>query len=139
MATVKSDTFTAQEAGKLTMASGLINTSVLSMCCEYKASSLAANDNINLFFMPDGAVIKEVIVDYDNLGTGTSLDVGDSNDVDRYIDGADTATAAGTARINVIGGRNYRIGTNTGDNIITAKILGASATGTIKATVFYSV
>lgn len=139
MATVNSDTFAKVEEGKLTMGSGLMDTSVLSKCCEYEASSLAANDIINLFHMPKGAVIKEIIVDYDDLGTGTSLDVGDSNDVDRYIDGADTATAAGTARINAIDGRNYRIGTNAGDEIITAKNLGGSATGTIKATVFYSV
>lgn len=139
MATVNSDTFAKVEDGKLEMASGLMDTSVLSKCCKYEASSLAADDIINLFHMPKGAVIKEIVVDYDDLGAGTSLDVGDSNDVDRYIDGADTATAAGTARINAIDGRNYRIGTNAGDEIITAKNLGASATGTIKATVFYSV
>lgn len=139
MATVNSDTFAKVEEGKLTLASGLMDTSVLSKCCEYEASSLADGDIINLFHMPKGAVIKEIIVDFDDLGTGTTLDVGDGNDVDRYIDGADTATAAGTARINAIDGRNYRIGTTAGDEIITAKNLGGSATGTIKATVFYSV
>ena len=139
MATVNSDTFAKVEDGKLEMASGLMDTSVLSKCCEYNASSLAANGIINLFHMPKGAVIKEIVVDHGALGTGTTLDVGDSNDVDRYIDGADTAKAAGTARINTIDGRNYRIGTNAGDNIITAKNLGGSATGKIQATVFYSV
>lgn len=138
MATAKSDTFTAQEAGKLTMGSGIINTSVLSMTCEYEATALAANDVIDLFRLPKGAVIKDIILDFDALGTGTSMDVGDGADADRFIDGA-TTTAAGTARLGVIDGRNYRVGTNDGDDVITATMLGAAGTGTIKATVFYAI
>lgn len=138
MTTVNSDTFAAQLAAKMAISAGLVQSSMLTTTCTYEASGLAANDVINLFRLPIGAVVKEIVVDFDDLGTGTSLDIGDSNDVDRYIDGADTATAAGTARINAIDGRNYRIGTNAGDDVITAKNLGGSATGTIKATVFYS-
>lgn len=137
MATVKSDTFTAQEAGKLTMGSGIIDTSVLSMSCSYEATALAANDVIDLFRLPKGAVIKDIVVDFDALGASTSIDVGDGADADRFIDGAAT-TAAGTARLGVIDGRNYRVGTNDGDDVITATMLGAAGTGTIRATVFYA-
>lgn len=138
MSEVNSTTYAAQAAGKLSLSSGIISASVHSATTEYEASALAANDVINLFALPIGAVILDLIVDFDDLGTGTTLDVGDSNDIDRYIDGADTATAAGIARLGAIAGRGYRIGTNTGDNVIQAKNLGAAATGTIKATVLYA-
>lgn len=138
MATVKTDVFTAQEAGKMAINAGLIQSSVLTACAEYEASALAANDVIQLVRLPKGAVVKEVVMDFDDLGTGTSADIGDSDDADRYIDGADTATAAGTARLNAIAGRNYRIGTNDGDDVLTLTNLGGSATGTIKVTVFYA-
>lgn len=138
MSEVNSTTYAAQAAGKLSLSAGIISASVHSATTEYEASALSANDVINLFALPIGAVILDIIVDFDDLGTGTSLDVGDSNDVDRYIDGADTATAAGIARLGAIAGRGYRIGTNGGDNVIQAKNLGAAATGTIKATVLYA-
>ena len=113
---------------------------------EYVASSLAASDIITVGApLPNGAMVLDIIVNFGDLGTGTTLDVGDSNDVDRYLDGVDTATAAGkskmsgsTATIGPIGGIGYVIGTNSGDNQIIATNLGASATGTIKFQIIYA-
>lgn len=139
MSTVNSTQYQAQYGGSMALDPGVINSGLKVMSAEYEASALAANDVINVIKMPIGAVIHDLIVDFDDLGTGTTLDVGDSADADRYIDGADTATAAGTARLSAIAGRGYRIGTATGDNIIQAKNLGAAATGTIKFTVVYAV
>ena len=138
MATVNSTTYAAQAAGKMALNAGIANSAIKVISTTYEASSLAANDIINLFELPKGAVVMDLIVAFDDLGTGTTLDVGDSNDVDRYIDGADTATAAGAARMSLADGFGYRIGTNTGDNVIQAKNLGGAATGTIKAVCFYA-
>jgi hypothetical protein len=138
MATVKSTTFAAQEAGKMALDAGIANVGLHVIATSYEASSLAANDIINLFKLPKGAVIYGMDVYFDDLGTGTTLDVGDSNDVDRYIDGADTATAAGAAHISLADAIGYRIGTNAGDDVVTAKNLGASATGTIKVVCTYA-
>lgn len=114
---------------------------------EYEASSLAASDVILVGpKLPAGAQVIDIIVNFDDLGTGTTLDVGDSHDVDRYLDGVDTATAAGkssmsgsTATIGPINGIGYVIGTNSGDDQIQLTNLGGSATGTIKVQVIYAV
>ena len=132
MTDVKSTTYAAQEAGKMALNTGIANVGLYAISTTYEASALAANDVIKLFELPIGAVVYGMDVYFDDLGTGTTLDVGDSNDVDRYIDGADTATAAGAAHITLADAIGYRIGTNAGDEVVTAKNLGASATGTIK-------
>lgn len=114
---------------------------------EYEASSLAADDVIQFGpKLPAGAVILDITVDFDDLGTGTTLDIGDSHTVDRYLDGVDTATAAGkssirtsTATIGDINAVGYVIGTNSGDDQLQAKNLGSTATGTIKFGVVYAV
>lgn len=138
MATVNSTTYAAQASGKMSLDAGIASAAIKVISTTYEASALSANDVINLFVLPKGAVVMDLIVAFDDLGTGTSLDVGDSNDVDRYIDGADTATSAGAARMTLADGFGYRIGTNTGDNVIQAKNLGGAATGTIKAVCFYA-
>lgn len=138
MATVNSDTYAAQVAGKIATDPGVVNSTIHVASASYEASSLGANDVINLFELPIGAVVHGVQIAFDDLGTGTTLDVGDSNDTDRYLDGIDTATAAGSASNITADGLGYRIGTNSGDNVIQAKNLGAAATGTIKAVCLYA-
>lgn len=137
MSAVNSTTYAIQIADKMAQDSGVIYAGLHVINATYEAATLAADDTINVCKLPDDAVVHEIIVDYDDLGTGGTLDVGDVLDVDRYIDGADTSSA-GVARINEIAGRGYRIGTTATDNIITATNLGAESTGTIKFTVFYA-
>lgn len=108
----------------------------------YEASSLAANDVIQVGdLLPQGAMVTRIVVIHDDLGTSTTMDVGDSTDVDRYIDGADTATAAAVAQFpnaTCINGVGYKIGTNAGDDQIQITNLGASATGTIEIIIEYA-
>jgi hypothetical protein len=114
---------------------------------EYEAAALAGSDVIQVGdVLPDGAVVLDIQIDFDDLGAGLTLDVGDSNDVDRYLDGVDTATAAGkvsmrtaSATIAPITGMGYVVGTNSGDNQIQLTNLGGAATGTIKVNIIYSV
>lgn len=139
MATVNSDVFAAQEAGKITLSQGVADASLHCVVATYEASSTAANTVINLFKLPKDVVIQNLVVAFDALGSGTSIDVGDVGDVDRYVDGV-TTTSAGSAVGVLPDGLGYVIGTDAehDDTVVTAKVLGASATGTIKVACYYS-
>jgi hypothetical protein len=103
----------------------------------YELSSTAENTIINIANLNDGDKVVDVKIYFDDLGTGLTIDVGDSDTVDRYIDGADVATAAGSASMSDVDGVMYVVGTNDGDNIVQAKLLGGVGTGTLKTVVTY--
>lgn len=104
----------------------------------YEASSLASGSDISVARLPKGAVVYDVIIHHDALGSGVTLAVGDSADADRYI----TATAAATAgkvimsEDGAIDGFAYEQTAET-DVLITTG--GGTASGTIKIAVIYSV
>lgn len=139
MTTVNSTTYEAQTAGKVTLSQGVADATLHCITATYEASSTAANTIINLFKLPKGVVIQNIVVAFDALGSGTSMDIGDAGDVDKYVDGV-TTTSAGSAVGVLPDGLGYVIGTDTehDDTIVTAKVLGGSATGTIKVTCYYS-
>jgi len=88
--------------------------------------------------LPAGLMITNVQLSFDDLGTGTKLDVGDSADANRYLDGVDVSTAASIATaplLLAITGQNYVVGTNSGDNQILITVTDAAATGTVKIVV----
>jgi hypothetical protein len=105
---------------------------------EYEASSLASGSDISVARLPKGATVYEVIVHHDALNSSVTLAVGDSDSAGRYI----PATAAATAgklvmsEDGAIDGFGYEQPAET-DVIITTG--GASADGTIKVAVIYSV
>jgi len=122
----------------------------------YEASSLSADDVIEMFALPQGARIVGGYLYFDDLGTGTSMDVGhaayvdgDGNSVsadpDEFADGVDTASAAGRADV----ANTLALGANTSvdldqdlkDNeyVVTCTNLGGAATGTIELVMFYVV
>ena len=140
MATVDSTTYAAQTAGKIALSQGIADSSLHSITTTYEASAAAANTVINLFKLQKDAVVQNFVVAYDDLGTGVTIDIGDAGDVDRYVDGLDVATAAGSTTGILVDGLGYVIGTDTtnDDTVITAKVLGAAATGTLKVTCYYS-
>lgn len=136
MTTVNSTTYAAQEGAKMALSSGIINTSVKVTSGDYVAIAAASGNVINLCKLPKSAVIHDVIIDTEALGASVTLAVGDSADEDRYI-AASAAATAGQLKAG-ISGKGYRIGTNDGDEILTAKIGGAAATGKIHFTVLYA-
>lgn len=140
MATVNSTTYEAQAAGKIALSQGVADATLHVVTTTYEASAAAANTVINLFKLPKGVVIQNIVVAFDDLGTGVTIDIGDAGDVDRYVDGLDVASAAGSAVGITADGLGYIIGTDTehDDTIITAKVLGAAATGTLKVACYYS-
>lgn len=136
MTTVNSTTYAAQSAGKIAVSAGIMNTSLKVISGDYTASSTASGTIINLCELPENAVIHDVILDVAALGASSTVKVGDGNDDDRYIAAASTASAT-TLRAGV-GGKGYRVGTNSGDNLLKATTGGASTTGKIHFTVLYA-
>ena len=137
MTELNTDTYTKQTAGKLETKKGTADTTLHVTTAEIELSSAAANDTINLFRVPVGCRIINVKVDTDKLGTGVSLDVGDKDDGDRYIDGANTGKTGGCSESCLIDGIGFT--PSAGNSVIIAKNLGGSASGTLKATVLYAV
>lgn len=140
MATVNSTTYEAQAAGKVTLSQGVADATLHVITTTYEASAAAANTVINLFKLPKDVVIQNFVVAFDDLGTGVTVDIGDAGDTDRYVDGLDVASAAGSAAGILVDGLGYVIGTDAtnDDTVITATVLGAAATGTIKVACYYS-
>lgn len=140
MTTVNSTTYEAQAAGKVALSQGVADATLHVVTTTYEASAAAANTVINLFKLPKDVVIQNFVVAHDDLGTGVTIDIGDAGDVDRYVDGLDVSTAAGSTTGVLVDGLGYVIGTDTtnDDTVITAKILGAAATGTLKVACYYS-
>lgn len=140
MTTVNSTTYAAQEAGKIALNAGVANASLHVITTTYEASAAAASTVINLFKLAKGAVVQNFVVSHDDLGTSVTLDIGDAGDADRYVDGLDVATAAGSNVGVLPDGFGYVIGTDAehDDTLVTATIGGAAATGTIKVACYYS-
>lgn len=140
-ATVKGVNFTKQEnaVGENIVEPGQLGSDVQVLMDTYEASALADGSVIKIGkALPAGARIVDAAIHCDALGGSTTLALGDSNDPDRYIDAASTASAA-TLRMSANpDGINYEIGTNDGDEEILVTLAGAAATGTIKVVVLYS-
>jgi hypothetical protein len=122
----------------------------------YEAAALAADDVIEMFALPQGARILGGYLYFDDLGTGTTMDVGHaaytnaagssvSADPDEFADGVDTASAAGRADVAA----TLALGANTtvdieqdlkdNEYVVTCTNLGGEATGTIELVMFYVV
>lgn len=140
MTTVNSTTYAAQIAGKIALSQGVADATLHCVTTTYEASAAAANTEINLFVLPKGAVVQNFVVAHDDVGTGVTVDIGDAGDGDRYVDGLSLSTSAGSAVGCLVDGIGYVIGTDTehDDTLVVAKILGSSATGTIKVVCYYS-
>lgn len=112
------------------------------MVDSYECVNTAANTVILMgALLPKGAIVTDVKVMTDVLAADATVDVGDLEDPDRYIDGGN-ANAANTAlSLSAIDGQNYTIDetdeTNT-DRQITVKVLGNTVSGTIKIAVEYA-
>ena len=92
-----------------------------------------------------GAIIHGVIIHNADLGANVDLDIGDSDDPNRYIAAYDAnanesnqgAVSAITGELQ-LAGVHYVIGTNAGDETIIVTTASAAATGLLKVTILYS-
>jgi hypothetical protein len=102
----------------------------------YEAAAAQIADTIEIATLPADQTIVDVKIYFDALGAAT-VDVGDSDTANRYMDAVDVSAASDNS-LDEIGGQNYVTGTNDGDTSIIITVIGAAITGTIKAVVTYT-
>jgi len=139
----KADTPTSDNV----LAGGTLGGRVRVMQDSYTFASEAVNDTILLFRdLQPGATILDVVIDNVVTTNAVTLDIGDSDTPNRYIDGytVDSVTSnrgGETAALGQlqVGGSQYVVGTNDGDNQIIITVLSAIPTdGSIKVTLYYT-
>lgn len=106
-------------------------------------AAAAANDLVSLAVLPSNTVLDPdgCIAWFDDLGTGVTMDVGDTTNVDGLTDGQDVAAAAGSFNLmKSVDVADYfkplwqilGMSEDPGGTIeLFAKVLGAAATGTL--------
>jgi hypothetical protein len=129
------------------LAGGTLGGRVRVMQDSYTFASEAVNDTILLFQdLKAGATILDVVIDNVVTTNAVILDIGDSDTADRYINGytpqsvtsSRGAETAATGQLQ-IGGSQYVVGTNDGDNQVIITVLVAIPTdGSIKVSLYYT-
>ena len=99
----------------------------------YEAAALAQNEIVEMIDVLPGEVVYDVIVDFDALGSTTSISVGDGGSAARFI-GTTVTTSAGVGRLNTVEvGRGYKY--TTADTIDLKVVNTGAITGTVVVTV----
>jgi hypothetical protein len=104
-------------------------------------TSLAANDTITGPSIPANCTLLDVILDADDLDTGTpaiKFDVGVSGTAAKFISASTVAQGGGVQHANVAGTVGY---TPTSDTAVIAKVNTAAATaaaGTVRLAIVYT-
>ena len=118
---------------------------------EYEASSLAINDVVEMFNLPNGARIVSGRLAHDALNSSTQLSVGYAAhtnsagstvalDADAYKAAASSASASAANVANTIAlGENSVVDANKDGLPVSITLTGAVASGTIQLTMFYVV
>ena len=118
---------------------------------EYEAASLAINDVIQMFNLPNGARIVSGRLAHDALNSSTQLSVGYAAhtssagstvalDADAYKAAASSASATAANVANTIAlGENSVVDANKDGLPVSVTLTGAVASGTIQLTMFYVV
>ena len=118
---------------------------------EYEAASLAINDVIQMFNLPNGARIVSGRLAHDALNSSTELSVGYAAhtnsagstvalDADAYKAAGSSASATAANVANTIAlGENSVVDANKDGLPVSVTLTGAVASGTIQLTMFYVV
>ena len=118
---------------------------------EYEAASLAINDVIEMFNLPNGARIVSGRLAHDALNSSTQLSVGYAAhtssagstvalDADAYKAAGSSASATAANVANTIAlGENSVVDANKDGLPVSVTLTGAVASGTIQLTMFYVV
>ena len=117
---------------------GLINSDVEIWTDSYEAAALASGSTIDMAKLPAGAKVHKVEMTTDALGDTTTVDIGDSDDPNRYSASAFNTSAAARHVSDTPDGAGYVIGTNTGDETLQLTSHVAAITGTIKTAVYFT-
>jgi hypothetical protein len=99
------------------------------------------NDTVEMFLLPKGAVPCDMVLDADDLDTGTPailLQVGDGTTADKFIGASNVAQAGGVARMDKKGNVGVPL---AADTKVVVKVSTGPATGVvgdIRLTAIYS-
>lgn len=129
--------FDAGGGGDNDIDQGLIHAGIEAWTDSFEAAALVAASTIDIAELPDGAKVHRIDVYHDALGAAT-IDVGDSDDPDRYTLAPADVSSAGTFSSDTADGTTYQIGTNTGDSRVQLTTASAAITGTIKTVIYYT-
>lgn len=141
MAAVKGDNVTKYDAGPSgdnAIAQGFVNAQVEVFLDSYEASALVAGSTIDIAELPANAKVLKVEMYTDALGASSTIDIGDSDDTDRYSAAPFDTSSAGKFESDTADGHQYCVGTNSGDSRVQLLTAGASITGTIKTAVYFT-
>ena len=107
----------------------------------YEASSSAAGTDIIIGKLTGAARIHDVVIFNDALGGSTTLGVSlrDDAGAETVVKAAAASTSAGVQRLITADIANIPSAAIVGGAEVIVKIAGGTATGTIKAQIFYSV
>lgn len=122
---------------KTYMNPGCVNGKVRVWQDTYEADGVVAAKTIEVARLPKGArILPGSVIAADALGSGVTLACGDGTTADKFF----AATAANTADKQIGLTKIDPLGTAlTADTSIVLTVAGATATGTIKAFILYSV
>ncbi len=135
---VNSTKYDAGPSGDNAIDQGLVNADVEIWTDSYEASGLVVASTIDIAHLPAGAKVHKIEVAHDALDSSTTLDIGDSDDTDRYTAAAADTSSAGEFASDAVEGKGYVIGTNDGDDVIQLLTAGATINGTIKTAVYFT-
>lgn len=128
MAQYNSTDYTAQLAGrKVAAAPGLREALYTARAQVAVDTSLAANDVLNFFYLPDGAVVEDMELIPDDLDSGgptITINVGDAGSATRYFNAA-TGAGTGTRNKMLQSAMGYQI---SGKTLIFGTIQAAATT-----------
>lgn len=129
--------FDAGPSGDNSINQGEVNAQIEVWTDEYEAAALDVASTIDIGELPANAKVQKIEMYTDALGAAT-IDIGDSNDPDRYSLAPFDVSSAGKFESDAVDGAQYKIGTNTGDSRIQLLTAGAAITGTIKTIIYFT-
>ena len=128
--------FDKADCGDSYMDRGIFQTSLFVTKDKYECASLETASVISVCDLPEGARISNIKLYFEDLGSGVTLDVGTPTNDDLFIAAVDVSSA-GVKEMDLIGGSDYVIGTNDGDESLIITSAGV-CTGWIKIEVYFT-
>ena len=134
MSAVKGVNKTLIDLGTI-LSPGLFDGRVKCSIDTYEADTLANPSTIKMGGkITKGARILAVLLAYDALGGSVTLDVGDAEDINRYLNAVDVSSA-GSKLSDLVDGIDYETDESDADNLDTQILITAGGSGTVSGTI----
>lgn len=147
MAALNSALYTSQAAGKTQLLTGSLAKGALvgvhaTIAVPSTGAGTALNDTLGLFYVPRGAILKEFILDFDQLDSNASplltFDVGDAALATRIMSAGVAGKVAGSLR-QLPSALGYQFLADTAIFLTIHAAAGTKAAGNLAASMKYSI